>query len=636
MNPEIAILPEKLCNQIAAGEVVERPASVVKELLENALDAGASRITVEVVNGGSKAIKVSDNGRGMNKHDIFLCFERHATSKIKTEQDLFSLSSLGFRGEALPAIAAVSRFNVCSRHIESSSGMQVRLKGGAIVDAGEIGMPVGTTIEVRDLFYNLPARRKFLRKTATEFGHVADVVMRLSLAHPTVQFKLVHDDRVVCNYYSQRQVLERIGEALGRNLALSLQNIECERGDIALHGYIALPDQNRSTTQSMYTYINGRFIRDPVVKHAVLDAYRQLLMKGRYPVCVLFLEMPAAKVDVNVHPTKHEVRFHDQRMVHDFITNAVRQQLRSRYAENLDRRREVPVAYASENEDRTPPVVQEATRHDQAADAGCAQIQEPQNLYESQGDIEETSTPAPLPAPECPPWETGVKDSDAAQVAEVGTPLGVGRTSCCAAAGQDTLLANSGSFSSLRIIGQFANSFLVCEDEDGLVLIDQHAAHERIGFECLRRQYAERKVERQELLFPQMLELTQTQNVQMQDHFEQLAALGFELEHFGGTTWALKALPVLLQEEDIAALVMDLLSDFSEWGTAQSSREAIDSILIRMACHHVIRANEALAHTEMQALLLQLDQVDFNHHCPHGRPVMHRLSRHEVERFFAR
>ncbi len=638
MNPEVVILPEKLCNQIAAGEVVERPASVVKELVENAIDAGATKIIVEVVNGGARLIRVSDNGQGMNQHDIFLCFERHATSKIRTEEDLFNLSSLGFRGEALPAIAAVSRLKVCSRPHDAAAGMQIELKGGVVVDAGETGVPVGSKFEVRDLFYNLPARRKFLRKTATEFGRITETVMRLGLAHPHIQFQLVHNGRQVFNYYRQQHVFERIAEALGHSAAGMLQQIECERGDVSLRGYIAMPEHSRSTTQAMYTYINGRFIRDPVVKHAVLDAYRQLLMKGRYPVCVLFLHMPATQVDVNVHPTKHEVRFHDQRLVHDFITNAVRQQLRGGCST-----------------DGFSPGEPSAGRQ---KSAGAGSTEHTDSMFPADGGEVVATTCAPVSPPvtraalhstSYPDAEDGAtEDGKVAEIADrweamPGADVIQGRVGSAQVQSAqhirpsaDAATATPGYFSSLQLIGQYDHSYMVCADGDALVLIDQHAAHERIGFERLREQYARHAVERQELLFPLMLELTRAQDTQLHEQIESFAHLGFELEPFGGTTWALKALPVLLEEHDIATLVLDILADLNRWGTSQAQRQAVDDVLIKMACHSMVRANERLDQREMRALLTQLDQVDFNRHCPHGRPVLHLIPRREVEKFFSR
>lgn len=447
-------------------------------------------------------------------------------------------------------------------------------------------MPVGSVFEVRDLFYNIPARRKFLRKTSTEFGHVAESVMRLSLAHPHIQFQLIHNDREVFNYYRQQHIFERIAEALGRSVAGALHRIDCERGEVALHGYVAAPEQNRSTTQALYTYINGRFIRDPVVKHAVLDGYRQLLMKGRYPICVLFLQMPPERVDVNVHPTKHEVRFHDQRLIHDFITNAVRQQLRTvteQTPQHCAWSDGQPVSSSGGvSAEQTAPPVSSVGGTEISAQRDAVQYTEervaaplplsfsdPTCRHSSlslQGDLE--NGPGAVGA--------GVAESShgwkRAQISktdsvDLSPDVQAIKVSQSEATSELNIYSEEGYFASLRIIGQYARSYLVCEDGERLILIDQHAAHERIGFERLRAQYACSAVERQELLFPQMLELTQFQDTQMREQVEYFARLGFELEPFGGTTWALKALPLLLEDHDISTLILDILADLSRWGT---------------------------------------------------------------------
>ena len=329
MAQKIRILPEVLCNQISAGEVVERPASVIKELLENSLDAGADEIRVEIEKGGKRLIRVSDNGCGMSQDDAFLALERHATSKINTSEDLFALHSFGFRGEALPSIAAVSRLTLQTREEEQAEGWSIYVEGGTVRRAEAAGLSRGTCIEVRDLFFNTPARRKFLRRDDTETSHIADVVSKLALAHPGVHMRLQNQGRTILEAYRHDTLEARIAAVLGRSLLKELQTISHEGGDgLTLHGFIGSPDCTRSTTGHMYSYVNGRYIRDRVIQHAILDGYRNLLLKGRYPVVVLFLEIDPALVDVNVHPTKHEVRFRDQGLVHDFVSQAVRSSLR--------------------------------------------------------------------------------------------------------------------------------------------------------------------------------------------------------------------------------------------------------------------------------------------------------------------
>ncbi len=329
MKQKIRILPEQLCNQIAAGEVVERPSSVVKELVENSLDAGATEIRVEVEKGGKRLIRILDDGVGMGREDLFLCLERHATSKISSEADLFRLGTLGFRGEALPSIAAISRMKLQSRFREAEEGWEIYAEAGVVKRTGAVGIPWGTAIEVRDIFFNTPARRKFLRKDETELGHIGEVVTRLALARPEVQFRLVHNGRPLIEAYRQTSLPERIAALLGRPLLQNLVSLSTEGGGgLRLGGFISRPEANRATTGFIYTFINGRYIRDRVVQHAILEGYRHLMVRGRYPIAVLFLEVDPALVDVNVHPTKHEVRFREQAQVHDFIASAVRESLK--------------------------------------------------------------------------------------------------------------------------------------------------------------------------------------------------------------------------------------------------------------------------------------------------------------------
>ena len=608
MQQKIAILSEKLCNQIAAGEVVERPSSVVKELVENALDAGAKQITVEVERGGKKLIRVSDDGCGMGSDDIFLCFERHATSKIRSENDLFHLQFLGFRGEALPSISAVSRLTVSSRQTEDSIGNRLQLVGGVVRHHEQLAIAGGTCFEVKDLFFNLPARRKFLRRDETEFGHIAEIVTRLSLPHYYVQFKLIHNGRVILDLYRQKNQRDRIADLLGRPVVQQLIEVDGGEKSLKLTGYVAHPSLNRSTTQAIYSFINGRFVKDRVLQHAILDGYRQLLMKGRYPVCVLFLTLDSEKVDVNVHPTKHEVRFHDQRMVHDFVSQTIRQTLRC--AEPAPVAAEIPSSLAL-----AVPLLKGKT------------------AFAGQSAMER------LPADRCSSGFRSalVQESESAylQHERLLSRLEPDQTP----SGEDTPglpVETRGYFASLTIIGQFHRSYILCEDGEDLVLIDQHAAHERIGFERLKKQYIAGGIERQELLFPEILDLNLREDAELQENLEGLKQLGFDLEPFGGTSWALKAVPAILGEVDVKTMVCDMLSEFASVGVSGLSQLALDHVLIQMACHGMIRANQRLVADEMTALLDQLDNVDFNRHCPHGRPVMQRITLRDLEKMFRR
>ena len=601
MTNKIRILEENLCNKIAAGEVVERPASVVKELLENALDAGAGEISIEVEQGGKGLVRVSDDGEGMARDDLLLCVERHATSKIASDDDLFRLRTFGFRGEALPSIAAVSRLTLSSRTAAAEAGWEVYLEGGVVRRSGAVGLPCGTVVEVRNLFFNTPARRKFLRRDETELGHIGDVVTKLALANPEVRFRLQHNGRTLIDVYRNHSLEERVAALLGRPLLKDLLPF-CKDGEgpLAVHGLIAQPGQNRSTSSAIFTYINGRYIRDRVVQHAVMEGYRNLLLKGRYPVVVLFLDLDPELVDVNVHPTKHEVRFRDQRQVHEFIVASLRETLR-------------PTGWLGSLPEVDPAHEEIAEPVATAAAAAAGRIEEAMQAYATR-----SGTPALFPqrpqAPQSRPM-----------------PMAAGSEPSL------TIPASSGGyFASLQIIGQYRRSYLLCQDGDDLVLIDQHAAHERIGFERLKAQFFADGIERQLLLFPSLLELDFREAAWLGEHLDDLARLGFEIEPFGGNAFVVKATPQLLGEVTVNDLIRDVAGELAALGNSGLLEDALDKVLIRMACHGMLRANQTLSPAEGRALLEDLDRVDFRGNCPHGRPVMKRLTLGEVERMFKR
>jgi DNA mismatch repair protein MutL len=603
MKSTIHILPEQLCNKIAAGEVVERPASVAKELLENALDAGATEIRIEVLRGGKGLIRITDDGTGMSRDDVFLCLERHATSKIRTDDDLFRLRTLGFRGEALPSIASVSRLCVRSRTEDSLEGWEICAEGGKVKKSTAVGMPRGTCVEIRDLFFNTPARRKFLRRDETELGHIADVVTRMAVARPDVRFGLNSEGRSLLEVYAEEGLMQRVAGLLGRPLARDLLELESRTEGMSLRGLIAAPQASRSSTGSMYAYINGRYIRDRVFQHAVLEGYRHLLEKGRYPVTVLFLEIDPEMVDVNVHPTKHEVRFRDQGRVHDFIAEAVRRVLR-------------PSAWVG---GPVPHDDSAAADHRPAPTPRLESVRLPQEEHSQRvREALQSYGQTVLERRPSPP----VRSLRSPETKEPELPRSE---------------APKAFFSSLRVIGQFRGSYIVAQDGDDLLLIDQHAAHERIGFERLRSQYREGRLERQSLLFPRVLEFDHREAESLMRQKSELERLGFELDPFGGKTFALKTVPILLVETlDPERLLRDVAEDLSAIGKSSRMEEAIEQVLIRMACHRVIRANQPLAIPQMTALLSELDTVNFSGNCPHGRPVLKRLGLAEIERMFRR
>lgn len=598
MTTRIRILPEQLANQIAAGEVVERPASVVKELLENAIDAGSSELLIEVEQGGKKLIRVTDNGCGMGKEDLFLALERHATSKISSAAELFALQTLGFRGEALPSVASVARLRLTSRPAGAEHGWQLYAEGGTVRHAEALGVPAGTVVEVRDLFFNTPGRRKFLRSDETEFGHLADVVTRLALARPDIQVRLIHNGRTHLEAYRHQRLEERVAALLGRTLSGAMRPIDSDSGDgLLLGGLLGTPSVSRSTSGHLYTYVNGRFIRDRVVQHAILEGYRTLLEKGRFPVAVLFLDLPPELVDVNVHPTKHEVRFRERQQVHAFIAGAVRAAL-------VEPTR-VTAAAAPDEDPSAPSLSFPTTR-------AAAGIQEALSAYAARHQD---------PTPSSVHWQSAGK----------GTAL-----SWPPPAGAEPLPAAPLVASPWRVIGQYLNSYLLCQDGDDLLLIDQHAAHERIGFEALRRQLREDGIETQQLLLPAVIECDHRLHAVITAHLADFARLGFLLEPFGGRDFTLLGLPQLLAGADPQRLVLDLAEELAQLGRLADLDSILDRVLMRLACHGMVRAGQALSRAEIESLLAGLAAVDFAAHCPHGRPVLKRLSRAEVERFFHR
>jgi DNA mismatch repair protein MutL len=596
MNSKIQILPENLANQIAAGEVVERPASVVKELVENSLDSSASEIFVEIEKGGKTLVRVTDNGHGMGKDDAFLCLERHATSKVKNAEDLFALHTMGFRGEALPAIASVSRLRLTTRSATDDTGWQIYVEGGTIRQADAVGVAPGTVVEVRNLFFNTPGRRKFLRKDETEFGHIADVVSRLALSRPDIHFRLSHNGRSYLEAYRHNTLEERAAALLGRNVAGNLLPVEADSGNgEMLVGLLGAPGISRSSTGQIYTYVNGRFVRDRVIQHAILEAYRSLLEKRRYPIAVLFIDMPPEMVDVNVHPTKHEVRFRNQQQVHDFIVAALRERLQKVSSESSS----VTGSSQPHEVEGTYPPLSPAQRDYRE------RVQESLTAFNEKVAIAPAIPAVSTVKGEMAGWSTGQDKASA-------MPEG------------------------WRLIGQYLNSYLLCQVDDELMLIDQHAAHERIGFEKLRNQLAADGIESQSLLFPVVLELDHREAAVLTDHLGDFASFGFEVEAFGGRSFTVKSVPALVVDVDVERLIRDLAVELNEIGRSGQLSNEIERVLAVLACHSMVRANQALSQSEMQQLLKDISSIDFGSCCPHGRPVMHRLSKREVEKLFHR
>ncbi len=598
----IRILPEIISNKIAAGEVVERPASVVKELVENALDAGSERILVEVEKGGRSLIRVSDNGSGMSRDDALLSLERYATSKIFSDLDLFSIRTLGFRGEALPSIASVSRFTLVTRKPESDAGTEIKVDGGKIKQVIDAGAPPGTLIAVKQLFFNTPARRKFLKSIGTEMGHIAEVVSSIALSRPDVHFTLIHDNRTVKDWTPAAQK-DRVFDILGREAGSNLVAVEKAVEGYAVLGWIGSPRVSRRTYRSVFVFVNGRYVRDRMIQHALFGGYSQRLVKGQYPLAVLFVTVPFDQMDVNVHPTKSEVKFARHRLVHDLVQSAVTEALRGH-----DRHRWTPAANSIAEQraayrPSTAPLAERFERQESGvAPAGPAAGYTPDTAGVDRAF--ERQRPASRVRPE------------------------TGRT-------QETIWPKR-KFSDLRVAGQVMNTYLVCESSDGLILIDQHAAHERIVYEKLKNRSAGQNTGVQKLLVPETVELGFREAGILRKLLPDFQALGLEIEPFGGDTFVVKAVPSLLAEREIQPLVIEITEKLAAGELSPGLDQALDECLKIMACHSSIRARQDLKEKQLEVLLKELDECENPSHCPHGRPTWIQWNVKELEKLFSR
>ena len=579
-------LPGHLINQIAAGEVVERPASVVKELVENSLDAGADDIQIDIAAGGARLIRVRDNGSGIDREELSLALSRHATSKIASLEDLEAVVSLGFRGEALPSIASVARLVLTSRSAQDDSAWQVE------ADAGEISSPRpaahsrGTTVEVNDLFYNTPARRRFLRTERTEFGHIEKWLRRLALSRPAVGFTLTHNRRTVMKLAAARsdeQQLARLARLCGDAFAEQSIHLEHETDGVALQGWIALPTYNRSQPDQQYWFVNGRSISDRTLAHAARHAYRDVLFHGRFPAYVLNLAMDPAGVDANAHPAKHEVRFRDGRRVHGIVSQTLETALRD-------------------------------TRPGGHAPAPASIVHYP----------EAGQRPMPL---------TGAERGGPASVREALT----GYRALSEASAALQLDAEPDEVPPLGFaIAQLAGVYILAENRDGLIVVDMHAAHERITYEKLKQSFGDRAIVRQPLLVPVTLAVAENEADLVEQASQDLEVLGLSVDRAGPTGLVVREVPALLKDSDVESLLRDLLSDIGEAGSSSRFEDASDEFLATMACHHSVRANRRLSLAEMNALLRQMEATDRADQCNHGRPTWTSISLAELDKLFLR
>jgi DNA mismatch repair protein MutL len=606
--PPIRVMPEILSNKIAAGEVVERPASVVKELVENAIDAGSTRIQVDIEHGGRRRIRVSDNGSGMPKDDALLSIERYATSKIHHDKDLYAIATLGFRGEALPSIASVSRFTLVTRDGDSQIGTQLVVHGGRLQNVVSAGAPVGTLIDVEELFFNTPARRKFLKSVQTEMGHIADTLAEIALGWPAIRFRLTHDERIVKDWAAGESRF-RVADVLGKELDRHLLPVEGASNRVTLSGWVASSSQFRATSRSIHIFVNGRSVRDRLIRHALLQGYTGRQVKGQFPIAVLFITVPADEVDVNVHPTKHEIRFAHSQEIHRIVSQTVGRVLSTAERPSWN----TPTLQARWEPKAAEDFPDYSTRSHLSPPAPATF-----NTFPSQFD---PSDPGAIPAGE-PRGSTLALDSPPKNL--------------CSTPTQSTLWEKN-PLGEFQILGQYLGTYILCQStEKELVLIDQHAAHERIAFEQLKKHRITRPPLSQRRIMPETFELSFQEAETLSKMLPGLFETGLEIEPFGGNTFIVKAVPNLLSNRAVLPLIRELVEKGTELGIKGNLDAATDDILATMACHSVVRAHQELSRDQMRALISELMSCEDPAHCPHGRPTWIRFSVREVEKRFGR
>jgi DNA mismatch repair protein MutL len=654
----IHVLSEAVANKIAAGEVVERPASVVKELLENALDAGSTRIRIQVEAGGKKLIQITDNGCGMVRDDALLAFERHATSKINNAEDLLSVATLGFRGEALPSIASVCRLRLETRAPDEDSGTVIEINGGKIFRVEEAGLPVGTSITIRDLFFNTPARKKFLKAESTELSHIASLVTHYALAHPEKHFELHSATNAVLVASPVAGYSERVYQVFGREVleqlipVAAMQPLEriglpqpppwrrkedenstpVEPGELRVHGFVSKPEVQKLNRNSIYIFVNGRLIRDRLIQHAITEAYRNILPPTVYPVVLLFLEMPSGEVDVNVHPSKTEVRFRQQSVTHDFVRDSVRVALM--------KARPVPQFVTEISAHPTAP---QSLTPGAGPPSGASSA--PWQAFYAPAEAQGFSLQAPVPPPVNERFAFGVDglaiDGNAALslarrpqiVPEVTKDDG-----CTPPVADEPEAASdlAPALASLKPLGQIRESFILAVNHEGLWIIDQHVAHERVLFEKILKQRSAQKVESQRLLMPLVLDLTPAQQTVFAEICEELNQNGFEAEPFGTRSFAVKMAPAGVDAAQVEHMLHELLDQFAREEQALNLEKVRTRVAASIACHAAIKVNMPLEQNKMEWLLAELAKTECPMSCPHGRPVVLRYSMKDIQKAFKR
>lgn len=607
LSRRVKKLSAQLANQIAAGEVVERPASVVKELIENSLDADASQVDIDIEEGGIRQIKVRDNGSGIHKEDLPLALSRHATSKIATLSDLEKVASMGFRGEALPSISSVSRLDLRSKVLDGENAWRVKGDGRELpIDAEPVAHPIGTTIEVRDLFYNTPARRKFLRKEKTEFSHLEDVIKRISLSRFDVGFSLTHNKKPIFNLaacYSQQQKEHRVSTVCGKPFLENAVFIETQVSGLNLWGWVSLPTFTRSQADLQYFYVNQRMVKDRLVTHAIRQSYKDVIYHGRHSAYVLFLELDTGLVDVNAHPAKHEVRFRDSRLVHDFIFSAIHTALAK-----VKPGGEINLQNAGEAEvDFTP--------HGQIS--------------------KETADDPNRQFLRYPPEQSKIPLNISEPISQYAAIYSEPKNTL------DTLIPSiPDEYNGMPLLGfaiaQLHGIYVLAQNASGLVLVDMHAAHERITYEKLKASYQEMGLKSMPLLVPISVELSSSETNLVNEFQSVFKQYGFELSVIGPESIVVRQIPSLLKDSQIENLVRDVLSDLKSFGTSNRIKDSYNELLATMACHGSVRANRKLSIPEMNALLREMEITERSGQCNHGRPTWVQMRLEDLDKLFLR
>ncbi|MCP4295190.1 MAG: DNA mismatch repair endonuclease MutL [Proteobacteria bacterium] len=619
--PSVKILPEALINKIAAGEVVERPASVVKELVENAIDANASQIFVTIKNGGKDLISVLDNGIGMSAEDAELAIERHATSKIATHDDLESINTMGFRGEALAAISAVSQFELTTCRSEQEGGFQLRIDGGSLNHQAKVGFPVGTRFVIENLFFNTPARQKFMKSASTEYNHIHDLMTRMALGHPEIQFRLTHNKTVIQNFPKGESFVERVRQCFGSQIADDL--IECEYSEsyLSFKGLISHPSKCRSSKRWQHTFVNDRYVKCLTINHGIYEAYKTLLMKNTHPMFFIKVEMQPQELDVNVHPAKTEIRVKNPTLIHTIMSDQLSRQLRKITREQFFVPPGASNVGGEASQVKSEPLDEEKSGSAKFFTEANDQLGFQTSVSSIKGPSKRTS------------------DTDLTSISTLkkntDDPFSFSKENPPARQEQRVSHFEKPD-TSFQVIGQFQKKYILAQGEDRLVLVDQHAAHERIRFEEIRRDFYGQTFGTLPLMIPVMMELPPQDGVLLEQHQDSWKKLGFVIDHFGGNDYSIKEVPNILKNANVVQVIKDVLDEMSLFGKSGKMEEFFNEVFEKMACHSAIRASQNLTLKEMQSLVNQLASIDLQLYCPHGRPVLIEIETKELDKRFRR